>query len=167
MSCLSPYRANPYVCFSLPALSSLIANVQFWDLSRSTILSTFLLSRSTLRNAALESQFPTIPAKLRPHIFRQFSHRTLDFLIFWSVPTLQRRGHHHIADLRLGAATNSVSDILKVAEGIAGGLYAESQREREILLSNIQASEYGQSDSPIVISQTCPARLSLDFTKRK
>lgn len=162
---VSPAHAK--VCKRKEEHMSKLISGQGYDMSAGPLVTSILKSRATLRNSALEQQFATIPASIQRHIFRQFTARTLDIIIFWSIPSRGKHGHHHLADLRLGASENSVGEILQNAEGIAGGLYAESQREREILLANIQSSEYGITDNPITVVQSAPPSVEVDFEQKR
>lgn len=58
------------------------------------------------------------------------------------------RGHHHLAGIPLGASSSILKKVLETAELKAGGLYAESQRERSTLLAGLRRSEFGVDDNP-------------------
>lgn len=72
-------------------------------------------------------------------------------VVFWSIPSRGIRGHHLLADLQVGPSIDTVSSLLERASGIAGGIYAESQRERSHLLSNFRQSEHAQADMPVIL----------------
>lgn len=136
------------------------------DFSLDALHGAWRASRSSLRRAALRSQFPSIAKSLHPHLFRLFSQRSLDLVIFWSIPEKQIRGHHLVADLQIGPSTDSVGALLEKASGIAGGIYAESQRERAQLLSNFRQSEYAQAEMPLVISVELPTQVDMTPERR-
>lgn len=57
-----------------------------------------------------------------------------------------RKGHHHVADLRLGATSNVINPILESVKGKSGGIYAESQAEQRKLIDELSKSEFGRFD---------------------
>lgn len=85
---------------------------------------------------------------LHEYLFTLFNPRSIDLLVFWSIPSLRISGHHHLADIPLGAGSNKLKEVLEKAELKAGGLYAESQRERSTLLAGLRKSELGVDANP-------------------
>lgn len=100
-----------------------------------------------MRHLSLSTQLPTIPPRLHSHLFPSFSPRSLDLLIFWSTSN-GVEGHHHLTDVPLGAGDNRLKAVLEMAELKAGGLYAESQRERALLLGGLRRCELGVDEAP-------------------
>ena len=125
------------------------------------MLRTYTASRTSLRRSSLHAQFGTISPDLIPYIFRLYTSRSLDLLVFWRLPKQNRTGFNMLCDLKLGPGESRLGPILSGADSIAGGLYAESQRERTLLIKNIESSEYGQDDNPIVCLQDVPSTVKL------
>lgn len=66
-----------------------------------------------------------------------------------------------LCDIKLGPGESRLNAILSGADAIAGGLYAESQRERALLIKNIATSEYADEDNPVCCLQTVIDRIKL------
>ncbi|KAK4058005.1 hypothetical protein OIO90_000744 [Microbotryomycetes sp. JL221] len=122
-----------------------------FDSSSAEVVQSVMSTHRALRLASLSAQYPIIPMTLLRHLFPLFSPRTLDLLVFWTVPSTGARGHHHLTGIPLGAGSNDLKDVLAAGETKAGGLYAESQRERTLLLSSLARSEFGRSDNPVKV----------------
>jgi hypothetical protein len=121
------------------------------DLSKSPLLDAILQTHTTLRHVSLTAQLPTIPRSLHQHLFPLFNDRCLDLLVFWTSPSLGVQGHHHLTGIPIGAGSNALKEVLETAEQKAGGLYAESQRERSALLAGLRRSEFGVDQSPVAV----------------
>lgn len=139
---------------------------QTFDWQDSCLRASWLASRSSLRRIALRSQFPSVDKNVHAGLFRLFTQRSLDLVIMWSLPRTDIRGHHLVADLQIGPSTDTVSELLDRASGIAGGIYAESQRERAHVLSNFRDSDYASSQMPIKVIPSIPPETSL-FAQQK
>ncbi|KAI5480856.1 (transport protein particle) complex protein Trs85 [Pseudohyphozyma bogoriensis] len=117
----------------------------------SPLFSSLVRTHIQLRHRSLTNQLPTIPKDLHQYLFTLFNPRSIDLVVFWTVPSTGVQGHHHLVDIPLGAATNSLTQVLETAELKAGGLYAESQRERSTLLAGLRRSELGVDGNPIEV----------------
>lgn len=131
--------------------------------STSSLFTSVLRTHVALRHLNLASQLPTIPMALHQHLFPLFNPRSLDLVVFWTVPSTGERGHHHLADIPLGAGSNRLKQVLETAELKAGGLYAESQRERSTLLAGLRRSEMGVDEPPAKVSLVVDELLDHDF----
>ncbi|KAL8283651.1 hypothetical protein RQP46_005446 [Phenoliferia psychrophenolica] len=100
------------------------------DATSAPIFTSILQTHTQLRHRSLSDQLPTIDPTLHRHLFPLFNPRSIDLVVFWTIPSTGASGHHHLADIPLGAGVNSLTQVLETAELKAGGLYAESQRER-------------------------------------
>lgn len=139
---------------------------QSFDWHDSCLRSSWLASRSSLRRIALRNQFPSVDKNLHAGLFRLFTQRSLDLVITWSLPHSNIHGHHLVADLQIGPSIDTVSALLDRASGIAGGIYAESQRERAHVLSNFRESDYAFSQMPIKIIPSVPSETVLSTRQR-
>ncbi len=133
------------------------------DCSRVPLLNALLASRQDLRYLSLKYQFPSIPRNQFPYIFTLYTPRSLDLIVFWTIPSQNRQGHHLLADLKFGPGENSVAAALKLAETRTSGMYEETQKERAKLINNLSRSEYAADDSPIFISCESTTVVDLNF----
>ncbi|SCZ90825.1 BZ3500_MvSof-1268-A1-R1_Chr1-3g02288 [Microbotryum saponariae] len=131
----------------------------------SSLLPSLLRTHTVLRHDSLSTQFRTIDRALHPHLFPLFNPRSLDLVIFWSSPSLDLQGHHHLADIPFGAGSNVLKSVLETAELKAGGLYAESQRERTALLGALRRSEMGVQENAVSVMLQVDENLVHDFGK--
>ncbi|ORY80223.1 ER-golgi trafficking TRAPP I complex 85 kDa subunit-domain-containing protein [Leucosporidium creatinivorum] len=116
------------------------------------LFNSLLRTHTTLRHLSLSTQLPTISPTLHSSLFPLFSPSSLDLLLFWQIPSTGQQGHHHLADIPLGAGHDRLKAVLELAELKAGGLYAESQRERTALLAGLRRSELGVDEMPAQVS---------------
>jgi hypothetical protein len=127
-------------------------------------ISVVLATRTQSRSTQLQAQLPMLPVDQLERIFPLFSSRSLDVVVHWSIPGQNRRyGYHQLVDLKLGASHNSIRDVVEAAGGKAGGLYAESQRERQMLLSALGRSELGVDEEPVAVSVHADEFVEHDF----
>lgn len=142
---------------SFVAPTAELANLVSLASPASSRLRSILLTHSHLRRQALAAQLPTLSSAQLPHLFPLFSPRSVDLAVFWRVPSTGQEGHHHLADIPLGAGHDALKEVIEEAELFAGGLYAESQRERTALLSGLRRSELGVEENPISVRVNVPA----------
>lgn len=100
---------------------------------------------------------------MHQYLFPLFNSRSIDLLVFWSSPSRNLSGHHHLAGIPIGAGSNVLKQVLETAELKAGGLYAESQRERSTLLAGLRRSEFGIDDDPATVTLQAPEISHHDF----
>lgn len=127
------------------------------------LLASVLHTHRALRSLELSARLPTVAPSLHRHLFPAFESRSIDLLVFWTVPSTGARGHHHLTGIPLGASTNRLRDVLDKAELKAGGLYAESQRERTALLAGLRRSELGTDEDPARVSVAVNEFVTHDF----
>jgi hypothetical protein len=128
------------------------------------LLSSILQTHRALRSLELSARIPTVDSSLHRHLFPSFESRSIDLLVFWTVPSTGARGHHHLTGIPLGASTNRLRNVLDKAELKAGGLYAESQRERTALLAGLRRSELGTDENPARVTLQVDNNVAHDFS---
>lgn len=116
--------------------------------SHSTLLNSVINSHSHQRTRTLSSDFPTIPSHLLRSLFPLFSPSSSIVLIEFTSESLDLNGSHFLPLPSLGASRNYLREILTTAETKAGGLYAESQKERTNLIESLRKSELGFEMDP-------------------
>ena len=127
-----------------------------FDASPDVLVRQILATRTYLRQASLTSQFPTLEPSLFRSIFPLFTPTAIDLLVFWCNPSSRRHGYHHLFDVDLAPSENMVKSLLEKASRTAGRRNEESQREKEVLIHAIGASELASQESPIHIDQLIP-----------
>lgn len=121
------------------------------DTSLPALFTSINQTHSCLRQASLSKQIPSIPFPLQQYLFPLFNARSIDLIVFWTAPSTGVSGHHHLSDIPIGASSNELHEVLERAELKAGGLYAESQRERSTLLASLRKCELGVDENPIFV----------------
>lgn len=129
----------------------------------------FLLShgRRKLISGAMAHAHPYIPSQSHPYIFPLYNPASVDFIIFWEIPSQQRSGHLLVSGLTLGARHGALGQIIEEAEGtkIKRSMYAETQREKEGILDAIRGSEWNAEMNPLVLVAQEPPTLTHNFEK--
>lgn len=138
---------------------------------------SLLTSYASYRRDVIAREYQTIERAQHPDIFPLFSSRAAVLVLSFSSTTLQLAEEDPaqlfvpldapcIGSAAGSAAATDLLHVLAVAQGIAGGLYAESQRERAALLGALRSSEILRSAaaSPVVLDVQYPASLQHDFT---
>ncbi|GAA5923269.1 TRAPP III-specific subunit 85 family protein [Sporobolomyces koalae] len=120
--------------------------------ANSLSLTSILASYSEMRRQSLLAEFPIVPSHLLPSIFPLFASTTSLVVIRFLSESLKLEGHHILPLPTLGASHNHLVDILATAELKAGGLYAESQKERTALIKALRSSELGRDENPAFVS---------------
>ncbi|KAK4704695.1 trafficking protein particle complex subunit 8, partial [Phenoliferia sp. Uapishka_3] len=162
--CVHPVSSKPHCCVDKseqrkPQNSSKI------DIIADSLFPSLLQTHAQLRHRSLTNQLPTLDSNLHRHLFSLFNSRSIDLLVFWTIPSTGASGHHHLSDIPLGAGTNHLKEVLETAELKAGGLYAESQRERSTLLAGLRKSELGVDENPIAVLVDVPELVEHAFDK--
>ena len=168
--------ANTPVGSSLPPQISLLtsstANAPT-DLNAPVLTSVIRSITSSQRITILTSLFTTVKRSQRPYVFPLIEPRSLSLIVFWS--SGDRRGFIFMPDMRLGPSENIMADVLKRSRERKGGLYEETQRERDALTARLERSEYAREDCPVVVatqvktssfelSEECVSRAGADLT---
>lgn len=133
------------------------------SLSDPALLSSVLSSLASSRTQSLRTQLPPISPALHPHLFPLLPLSALTLVIFYTTTTSPSSTGHLLLTLPLGARTNVLKSTLELAEMKAGGIYAESQRERRVLLEGLRASEWGGEDCIGVVGLRVEEVLGFDF----
>lgn len=139
---------------------SIVQSSSTRSLSSPTTLPRILSSLAASRNRSLVAQLPTIAPSLHPHLFPLLPSSALSLILFYTTPT---SAGHLLLTVPIGARTNVLKSVLELAELKAGGIYAESQRERRILLDGLRGSEWGGEDCPAVLGMSVEENLVHDF----
>ncbi|KAM0793278.1 hypothetical protein ACM66B_000739 [Microbotryomycetes sp. NB124-2] len=158
-----PHDEPPQVELHCSSISTTGSRVLSFEPASSQLLHSTIATHRTLRSSSLATQFSTLPASLHRWLFPLFNPFSLDLLVFWHVPATKQRGYHHLTGIPLGATSNELRSVLRSAELKAGGLYAESQRERTMLLSSLGRSEFGRDDNPVKVWIEVDDVVSHDF----
>lgn len=119
-------------------------------------------SRQRAAQQDLAVHFPAMQSSLRRHLFPLYTARAVEVITVWRLPGSGRQGHH-VSRLLLGAPKDLVGQVLDTAAEKAGGIYAESQRERRLLVGQWRRSEFGSGEDPIVVGVAAPESISRDF----
>ncbi|GAA5949848.1 hypothetical protein JCM3765_007713 [Sporobolomyces pararoseus] len=119
------------------------------DPSRSNLVKSILNSHSHERSISLSNSFPTIPLDLLPFLFPLFSPSSTLILLEYSSPSLDLKGTHFLSIPNLGTTSSSfgkkkLEKVLKISELKSGGIFAESQLEKTLLIKNLRQSSSNQ-----------------------
>lgn len=117
---------------------------------------------------SLKGQHPHIPPQLHHSIFPLYNPSSLDLVLFWEIPSQERRGHLLLPSLRLGAEHAALKEVLEVAEQakVKRSMYAETQRERLDVIQAIKDSEWNAEMNPVVVTTSDGFSVKHDFTSR-
>jgi hypothetical protein len=114
-----------------------------------------LLSREICRTTsrAISNSHPHIPAQSLPHIFPLHNPASLDFVIFWAIPSQERTGYIFLPGPALGASHAMLEDAIDRAENTKAkrSIYAETQREKEEIIQAIRQSEWNSETNPVTL----------------
>ncbi|KAF8575503.1 hypothetical protein K439DRAFT_1419748 [Ramaria rubella] len=117
------------------------------------------------RNLLLDQFYQLAPDSL-PHIFPLRNPQALDIIMFWEIPSEQRRGFVTVPGLLLGACHAPLDEIIQQSETakVRRTMYAETAREKGEILEAIRASEWNAEMNPIVVRVTSKPRIEHDFS---
>lgn len=112
-------------------------------------------------------QHPHIPSTSHPHIFPLYNPLSVDVVVFWEIPSQNRKGHITVYGTRLGAAHAALDDIIDRAENskVKRSMYAETQREKLELVEGIKNSEWNEEMDPITVGVEDVGAIEHDFSK--
>jgi hypothetical protein len=102
---------------------------------------------------SLAQLHPRIPTSSHPSIFPLYNPLSVDFVVFWNIPSEQRSGHVLVSDITLGARHAALREVLEGVESakVKRSMYAETQREKVEMLQAIRDSEWNAEMNPIVV----------------
>lgn len=121
--------------------------------------------RRAMVAATVSASHSNIPSRLHPYIFPIFNPASVDFLIFWEIPSQGRSGHCLVSGLRLGATHAPLREIIEEAESAKTkrSMYAETRREHAGMLEAIRDSEWNTEMDPMVIVSHDGQQVQHDF----
>lgn len=108
-----------------------------------------------------------IPASSYSSIFPLYNPLSVDFVIFWEIPSEQRSGHILVSDIALGARHAALREAIEEVEsaGVKRIMYAETQREKTETLQAIRDSEWNMEMNPIVVNVKDGLVIEHDFSQ--
>ncbi|KIK93997.1 hypothetical protein PAXRUDRAFT_480682 [Paxillus rubicundulus Ve08.2h10] len=119
------------------------------------VVSHLLLSEKRhITASSIARSHPYIPATTHPRIFPLFNPTSVDFLVFWEVPSEQQTGFTLLSALNLGAGHAALREVLETIEGakVNRSMYAETQREKMEVFYSIRDSEWNHEMNPVVVT---------------
>ena len=124
-------------------------------------------SRRIVVSRILANTHPRIPASTYPSIFPLYNPLSVDFVIFWEIPSEQRSGHILVSDIVLGAGHAALREAIEEVEsaGAKRIMYAETQREKAETLEAIRDSEWNAEMNPIVVNVKEGFMVEHDFSQ--
>ncbi|KAF9076140.1 ER-golgi trafficking TRAPP I complex 85 kDa subunit-domain-containing protein [Rhodocollybia butyracea] len=116
---------------------------------------------------SLVSIYPHIPPHTHHHIFPLFNPAALDILVFWEIPSENRKGNQLVSALHLGATHSPLQEIIEGAENAKStrSMYAQTRREKEEVLQAIRNSEWNMEMNPLYVFVRTASGFNHDFTK--
>lgn len=102
---------------------------------------------------SLAQSHPRIPTSSHPSIFPLYNPLSVDFVVFWKIPSEQRSGHMFVSEITLGASHAALREVLEGVESakVKRSMYAETQREKVEMLQAIRDSEWNAEMNPVVV----------------
>ncbi|KAF8846247.1 hypothetical protein BDN67DRAFT_986591 [Paxillus ammoniavirescens] len=119
------------------------------------VISHLLLSEKRhITASSIARSHPHIPATTHPLIFPLFNPTSVDFLVFWEIPSEQQTGFTLLSTLNLGAGHAALREVLEIIEGakVNRSMYAETQREKMEVLYSIRDSEWNHEMNPVAVT---------------
>lgn len=115
----------------------------------------------------LRRSYPHIPSETHPFIFPLYHPRSVDIVLFWSLPSLGRSGHVTVRAGNIGVDHAVLRDIVELAENAKSvrSMYAETQRQRAEILQGIKESEWNTVSDPLVVNAPAEKEILHDFSK--
>lgn len=113
-----------------------------------------------------DRQLSSLEKGFHEHLFPLISTTELILVIFYSFlsPNSALRSQGHLLlSLPISARTNILKEVIEKAELKAGGIYAQSQRERITLLESLRRSEWGAEECPALIGVRVSEILEWNF----
>lgn len=114
----------------------------------------FLSEKGKIIANSIARSHPHIPAITHSQILPLFNPLSVDFLIFWEIPTEQRTGFILLSGLNLGAGHAALQGVIENVESakVKRSMYAETQREKMGILQSIRDSEWNAEMNPLVVT---------------
>ncbi|KAF9190349.1 Trafficking protein particle complex 8 [Haplosporangium sp. Z 11] len=134
-------------------------------------------SRLGWRQGSLTSQFASIPATVdHRHLFSVYGTNDFDLALFWSIPKMNRRGHHYIIGINLGVQQNPFQSIDPADELDGEGeetetarraLYEQTMRDQAALVQALTMNPHFKDESPVKVSIRSEDSVRHDFTQSR
>jgi len=119
-------------------------------------------SRVQWRSNTLINQFPFISSNKHQNIFTLYNTNDVDLALYWSIPSLQRQGHHYIVGINLGVQQNPFQG-LSISSAPNRALFEQTIRERNLLLNSLSKNKSFKDDSPLKLDIQCMDIYEHDF----
>ncbi|KAG5340621.1 hypothetical protein C0989_001063 [Termitomyces sp. Mn162] len=136
------------------------------SISRPSTLDLVSQSKRGVVTRGLAQSHPHIPRESYSRIFPLYHPESVDFIVFWGIPSQQRSGYITVSGLSLGAGHAALGPIIEEAENakVKRSMYAETQREKEEVLDAIRNSEWNAEMNPAVLVVQEPTVTHHDFS---
>ncbi|KNZ75648.1 hypothetical protein J132_02422 [Termitomyces sp. J132] len=136
------------------------------SISRPSTLDLVSQSKRGVVTRGLAQSHPHIPRESYSRIFPLYHPESVDFIVFWEIPSQQRSGYITVSGLSLGAGHAALGPIIEEAENakVKRSMYAETQREKEEVLDAIRNSEWNAEMNPAVLVVQEPTVTHHDFS---
>ncbi|KAG6381059.1 ER-golgi trafficking TRAPP I complex 85 kDa subunit-domain-containing protein [Boletus reticuloceps] len=110
----------------------------------------FLSEKSRIITNSITQSHPHIPATSNPRVFPLFNPLSVDFLLFWEIPSEQRAGFILLSGVNLGASHAALQEVIENVESakVKRSMYAETQREKMEILRSIRDSDWNAEMNP-------------------
>lgn len=114
----------------------------------------FLSEKGKIVANSIARSHPHIPAITHSQIFPLFNPLSVDFLIFWEIPSERRTGFILLSGLNLSAGHAALQGAIENVESakVKRSMYAETQREKTEILQSIRDSEWNAEMNPLVVT---------------
>jgi hypothetical protein len=114
----------------------------------------FLSEKRRITANSIARSHPHIPAITHPQVFPLFNPFSVNFLVFWEIPSEQRTGFVLLSGLNLGAGHAALQETIEKVESakVKRSMYAETQREKVEILQSIRDSEWNAEMNPLVVT---------------
>jgi len=113
------------------------------------------------------ARYTYIAPALYPYIFPLYHPRSLDVLLFWSIPPSGRSGHVVISAAVVGAEHGILNAVIQEVQDmkVKRSMYAETHRERASLLEAIRGSEWNAEANPVSMTIIEPDIIDHNFSE--
>ncbi|KAF8445809.1 ER-golgi trafficking TRAPP I complex 85 kDa subunit-domain-containing protein [Boletus edulis BED1] len=114
----------------------------------------FLSEKSRIITNSITQSHPHIPATSNSRVFPLFNPLSVDFLLFWEIPSEQRAGFILLSGVNLGASHAALQEVIENVESakVKRSMYAETQREKMEILRSIRDSDWNAEMNPLVVT---------------
>ncbi|KAG8936905.1 hypothetical protein FRC02_009995 [Tulasnella sp. 418] len=137
------------------------------DVSNGMIAHLLQSTRQQRLNLALQQQFPFMPPDDFRAIFPLYNAHDLDVILVWNIPSSDRRGFMLLSGLTIGPRHSILDKLIQQAGSVkkTRSMYAETAREKEVILGSVKECGWNKNDDPIVVNARTSGKVSHDFAK--